>query len=307
MIKRTIYIGNPVYLYVSEDQLCLDYSKILKGEAEQKRYSIPIEDIGVLMLDERQVTLTVPLLQRLLENNVAIIVCSDNHHPQGMFLNLDGHTKQSERFKYQIDASQPLKKQLWQQTIKKKIQNQARLLSLNSVDVENMDYWEKSVRSGDPTGVEAKAAAYYWKHLFKEKFPLFTRRRDGEAPNHLLNYAYSLVRATVARALTGSGLLPTLGIFHRNQYNAFCLADDIMEPYRPFADASVLELVKSGAGTSELTRSIKQHLLELLVMDVMIDGQRSPLMVAIGRTTASLAKCYTGESNSLIYPSFRTD
>lgn len=304
MIKKTVYIANPVHLHLRNGQLVLDYSRYFAKEVEEREYALPIEDIGVLMLDGNQITLTVPVLQALLGNNVAVIVCDDTHHPQGMFLNLNGHTRQSERFRYQTEAGQPLKKQLWQQTIRAKITNQAALLRKAGHAADNLEFWASHVRSGDPEGLEARAAAYYWKNIFASFLPDFYRRRDGPAPNHLLNYAYSLIRATVARGLTGSGLLPTLGIFHRNQYNAYCLADDIMEPYRPFADELVLCLIKEGYANAPLDRTLKQRLLELLVTDVWLQGQKSPLMVAISRSTASLAQCYTGETRQILYPQF---
>ncbi len=193
---------------------------------------------------------------------------------------------------------------MWQQTVQAKIQNQAYVLENKSkVVVKNMLVWANDVKSGDPDNYEARAAVYYWNNLFPN-IPGFTRGREGEPPNNLLNYGYAILRAVVARSLIASGLLPTLGIHHRNKYNAYCLADDIMEPYRPFVDKLVFEIVESGIDISELSQEIKAQLLNIPVLDVVINNQRSPLMIAVGQTTASLYKCFSGEIRKIKYPSF---
>jgi CRISPR-associated protein Cas1 len=161
--------------------------------------------------------------------------------------------------------------------------------------------WAKKVRSGDPDNFEGRAAAYYWKNFFPI-IPDFIRDRFGEPPNNLLNYGYAILRAIVARGLVGSGLLPTLGIHHSNKYNAYCLADDVMEPYRPFVDKLVLEIVSNGEDFYELTTSIKKQLLSIPVIDIMIGGEKSPLMVGVQTTTASVAKCFEGKARKIIYP-----
>jgi CRISPR-associated protein Cas1 len=217
-------------------------------------------------------------------------------------LNLDGHTLQSQRFQSQINASLPLKKQLWQQTIIRKIENQAALLEQRRKDPRPLYALAKKVRSDDSENCEAQAAAYYWKNIFPD-FLSFVREREGNPPNNLLNYGYAILRAIVARCLVGSGLLPTLGIHHRNQYNAYCLADDIMEPYRVYVDRIVYEIIRMNGKFLEMTPSMKTALLEISQTDVIIDGQKSPLMNAVQRTTASLAKCYDGEK-TLLYPVF---
>ena len=166
-----------------------------------------------------------------------------------------------------------------------------------------MEAWAKDVKSGDSDNLEARAAAYYWKNLFSSfGIENFVRGREEAPPNNLLNYGYAILRAIIARALVGSGLLPTLGIHHHNRYNAYALADDIMEPYRPFVDRKVLEIMKNGIDFTELNRDIKGTLLTIPTMDVIINGQRSPLMIAASTTTASLAKCFSGESRKLIFP-----
>lgn len=263
--------------------------------------SAPIEDIGLLILDHQQITITQSTLAKLLANNTAVITCDEKHHPTGMMLNLDGHTLQSQKFQAQVEASMPLKKQLWQQTVICKIENQAALLQHEREEYKLLLTYAREVKSGDSENHEAKAAAYYWKRIFPD-FLEFSRERDGAPPNNLLNYGYAILRALVARSLTASGLLPTLGIHHRNQYNAYCLADDIMEPYRPFVDKVVCHIIRGNGKFLEMTPSMKKALLETPAMDVQIDGQKSPLMNAVQRTTASLARCYEGKARKILYP-----
>ncbi|MBX2965578.1 MAG: type II CRISPR-associated endonuclease Cas1 [Cyclobacteriaceae bacterium] len=307
MIKRTLYFGNPAYLSTHLDQLVVRLPQVEKNDTlpdsfkKEAQAKIPIEDIGVVILDHQQIIISQALMAKLLANNTAFITCDNAHHPTGLMLNLSGHTLQATRFKSQLEASQPLLKQLWQQTIKAKIKNQALLLSRYSIESGNMLKWSKDVLSGDPENLEARAAAYYWKNIFSE-IPGFRREREGIPPNNLLNYAYAILRAIIARSLVGSGLLPTLGIHHHNKYNHYCLADDIMEPYRPFADAQVIELIKNGEDYTVLTPSVKKQLLMLPAVDVLLNGEHSPLQVAAQRTTASLAKCFEGTGKKILYP-----
>jgi len=297
MIKRTLYFGNPAYLSKKDSQL-----KVKKPDEEDES-SIPIEDIGIVIIDNPQVTLTHGVLTSLLSNNSAVITCDKRHMPQGMLLNLDSGHIQSEMYAEQINTSEPLKKQLWQQTIKAKIFNQASLLKRKGIPITNMLHWTKKVRSGDPDNYEGRAAAYYWNNLFPKMLE-FKRDKDGEAPNQLLNYGYAILRAITARALAASSLLSTLGIHHSNKYNAYCLADDIMEPYRPFVDNIVYTIVRNGEDFYELSTSIKKQLLEIATVDVEIDNKKSPLMIGMQRTTASLAKCFSGELRKINYPVF---
>ena len=294
MVKRTLYFGNPTYLKTTNNQMVVE-------RKDTEPISIPIEDAGLLILDNQQITITQALLAKLLANNVAVITCNETHHPVGLLLNLDGHTLQSQRFKYQLEASVPLRKQLWQQTVVAKIANQAKLLEIRQEEYGYLNSLAKTVRSDDSTNNEAKAANYYWKRLFND-FDGFTRHREGPPPNNLLNYGYAILRAMVARALVGSGLLPVMGIHHRNQYNAYCLADDIMEPYRPFVDRLVCQIVETLDPWVELTPTIKKELISLPAEDVKIDGETSPMMNAITRTTASLAKCFEGKEKTILYP-----
>lgn len=307
MIKRTLCFSNPAYLSLKNAQMVVklpevetaDVSELIKAEAVR---TIPIEDIGVVVLDNRRITITQGLMEALLENNCAVITCGSAHLPVGLMLPLCGNTTQSERFRNQIDASLPLKKQLWQQTVQCKIRNQAAVLhAVRHATVKNMQVWANDVKSGDSDNLEGRAAAYYWRNLFPDILD-FTRDREGVPPNNLLNYGYAILRAVVARALVGSGLLPTLGIHHHNRYNAYCLADDIMEPYRPYVDALVCRIADVGPIPDEVSVELKRELLQIPTLDVVIGGKRSPLMVAVGQTTASLYKCFVGEQRKLVYP-----
>lgn len=308
MIKKTLYFGNPVYLSLRNAQLVIKLPEIVKNESlpdtfkQQSEVMKPIEDIGVVVLDNKQITITSGVLEALLENNSAVITCDSRSMPVGLMLPLYGNTTQNERFRNQLDASIPLKKQLWQQTIKMKINNQASVLQIcKNEEVKCMRVWADNVKSGDPENLEARAAAYYWKGIFAD-IEDFTREREGIPPNNLLNYGYAILRAVVARALVISGLLPTLGIHHHNRYNAYCLADDIMEPYRPYVDELVVGIVHSGANYGELSKELKVQLLEIPTLEVKIGGKRSPLMVAVSQTTASLYKCFSGELRHIVYP-----
>jgi len=300
MIKRTICIENPCHLKCRDAQLVVSYDRV-KGYEGMPEKSVPIEDIGMLILEHHQITITHYLIDKLLANNASVITCTENKLPSGMMLPLEGNTLQSERFRAQIEATEPLKKQLWQQTVKAKISNQAAVLKQWGINNNYLVNAAQSVKSGDSENNEAKAAAYYWGNLFPDAW-LFFRKRDGPPPNNLLNYGYAILRATVARSIVGSGLLPTLGIFHRNRYNAYCLADDIMEPYRPFVDRIVRGIIDETSIVDSLTQELKVRLLKIPTIDVTMDDGQSPLMIATQRTAASLAKCYLGESRKILFP-----
>ena len=313
MIKRTLYFGNNAYLHTKDQQLLVDFA-----DKEKPTAKVPIEDIGVVILDAFRLTISQSLITKLLHNNVALITCNERHMPQGLMLNLEGNTLQQERFTVQTEASLPLKKQLWQQTIKFKILNQRALLLhqttsshlMNLGNLDNMQYWADSVRSGDPDNYEARAAAFYWKHIFADIITGFKRGQFEIEPNNLLNYGYAILRAITARSLVASGLLPTFGIHHHNKYNAYALADDIMEPYRPYVDGVVRDLVEKYYSEEweengfDLTPEIKRELLQIPVLDVQIDGEKSPLTLAMQRTTTSLFHCYAGNSRKILYPQF---
>ena len=292
MIKRVLCFENPARLSLKLAQMVVELQDVTR--------TLPIEDIGVVILDHKQITITHALIDALLANNVAIVTSNDKHLPVGLMLPLDGNTLQSERFRAQIDASEPLKKQMWQQTIVAKILGQAHVLGTQLIEHNNMLKWAKDVRSGDTENMEARAAAFYWRNMFEKD--AFIRDPQGLPPNNLRNYGYRIVRAMMARALVGAGLLPTLGIHHHSRYDAYCLADDIMEPYRPFVDMKVLEMWKNGGITSDISSDQKRELLGITTMDVSISGHRSPMMLAIQTTAQSVRKCFSGEARKIIYP-----
>ena len=299
MIKRTLFFSNPAYLSTKQNQLVIKFP-----ESEKTERTVPIEDIGMVVLENQQITLTNGLITMLIQNKTAIVNCNQQHLPISLLQPLSGHSEQMERLRYQLDASLPLKKNLWQQTVVQKIQNQANHLKKRQKNGLKLINWSKHVKSGDAENHEGASAAYYWQNLYN--IPLFTRNPKGISPNHLLNYGYAILRASTARAIIGSGLLPNLGIFHRNKYNAYCLADDLMEPYRIFVDDLVFDISKEQDHQNiELNTDIKMKLLQIPAIDVVIDGKKSPLMNALSRTTSSLFFCFEGSSRRLLYPEFK--
>ncbi len=297
MIKRTLYFGNQAYLKLKDKQLSIE-----TVNEEGVRYaSVPVEDIGIIVIDHPQITLTSGLIQELQEENVALITCDWKHMPQSLLLPIEGNKTQQERYEAQINASEPLKKQLWQQTISQKIKNQAAVLDSFLLRSDYMVPLYRNVKSGDSDNCEATAAAYYWKTFFGH-INGFRREKEGPPPNNYLNYGYTILRGTMARSLVCAGLLPTLGIFHRNRYNAYCLADDLMEPYRPYVDELAYKMVNELGVVEDLSKEHKTMLLKIPVIDVEIGGEKSPLMVATQKTAVSLVKCFMGEQRKLLYP-----
>lgn len=293
MLKRTLYIGNPAYLKLKDNQL-----QVADPETKESKGFASVEDLGFLVLDNYQITLSHQLIVALQGNNVAIISCDAHHLPHGLMLPMSGHVEHSERLKHQLNVSEPLRKQLWKQTVEAKISQQMLLLKKLKKNYEPMVEYLNSVKSGDSTNMEGIAAQYYWKNLFDD----FSREREGEAPNNFLNFGYAILRSVVARALVSSGLNPTLGIFHRNKYNPYCLADDIMEPYRPYVDEMVYKLMLFPTRPQELSREIKAELLKIMTCDVLMMQKLRPLMVAVSSTASSLYKCYIGEQRVIRYP-----
>ena len=292
MLKRTLFFSTPLDLSLKNNQLVVSTRQM-----PEVKNSVPIEDIGFVVLENQQINITLPLLNALSDNNAAVIICGDNFMPNAMLLNLDSNTTQGEVYRAQIEASEPLKKGLWKQVVEAKIRNQAALLNKLGKDGNRLKPYYSNVKSGDSDNREGIAAKIYWNELFGEDF---IRSREGSSPNNLLNYGYTLLRAAVARALMGSGLFPAFGIFHRNRYNAFPLADDIMEPYRPFVDEIVFDLWANGE--RELTKQIKADLIHILYVDTRFGKLLRPLEVGLTFTTASLAKCFAGEAKRLSYP-----
>ncbi len=294
MLKRTLFFSNPCRLSVKDRQMLIESRE--SGETQ----TAPVEDLGFVVLENQQISISMPLIDELTKNNVAVIFCDRTYLPSSMLLNLNAHHLQQELFSYQINASSPLKKNLWKQTVEAKIKNQAGLLQKLGKEYKRIAYLTDKVKSGDPENREGAAARIYWPLLLGK---LFSRERYGIPPNNMLNYGYAVLRAAVARAISGSGLLPTLGIHHHNRYNAFCLADDIMEPYRPFVDELVYHILeKTGKSLGELTTEIKMNLLGILSADVKMGGQTRPLMIALSNTTASLARCFEGKQKHMAYP-----
>ena len=295
MIKKTILVENKSAITTKNQQL------VLKSEIRES--TIPIEDIGFLVLDHPEIYLSIPAMNLIVENNTAIIICGSNHLPNGMFLNLNSHHIQQEIFKNQIEASVPLKKQLWQQTIIEKIRNQGELLAKITENKNTFDFLASKVLSGDTSNMEGVAAQQYWRNfpLPNHEIDGIKRERYGDYPNNFLNYGYAILRAATARALSGSGLLNTLGIHHKNKYNAFALADDIMEPFRPIVDEKVFDIMKRYQ-EQELNTAIKAELLQILTQTVYFKEEKSPLMVGLQKTASSLQQCFTGNRKKIKYP-----
>ncbi len=297
-MKRTIYFGNPAYLSTRDEQLVISYP-----EPSSMHKTLPIEDLGLIVIDHVQITMTSALVVKLVEQNVAIVHCDHKHLPISLAQPLVGHSAQMERIRKQMDMSQPLKKQLWKQVVIQKIDNQAALLHGLGEDATVLYRCATHVTSGDASNQEAIAAAYYWQHLFDDE-PDFTRDRYGAPPNHYLNFGYAILRALVARSIIGTGLLPSLGIFHHNKYNAYCLADDLMEPYRVYVDQLVLELLDLGFLDDDLPKEVKAELLQLPYVDVSLNKKMRPLQHAVERTCKSFYQCITGERRSLQLPNY---
>ena len=296
MITRSIYIGNPAYLKLKDEQMYISdpVTKEIKGR-------VPVEDLGVLLLDHFQITISHQLIQKMMGNNVVVISCDAHHLPHGVMLPLYGHTEHSERVRYQLQASEPLRKQLWKQTVECKIQNQMAVLQQRGAFYIPMQSYLRQVRSGDVSNMEGIAAQHYWRHLIHFDF---LRQRFGDSPNQFFNFGYAVLRSMVARAIVETGLLPVVGIFHRNKYNPYCLADDLMEPYRPFVDSLVMKWLHLYPDAEDLNRDFKAYMLSIATMDVLIEQKRRPLMIAIKTTAVSLYKCFSGEKRLIFYPEF---
>lgn len=295
MIKRTLAFTNPFHLRLKNRQMIIS----VKGDSEPYA-SVPVEDIGFVILENQEISISLPLLNALTDNNVVVIVCSDKFMPNAMFMNLSANSTQGESFRAQLSAAEPLKKNLWKQIVEAKIRNQAALLSKLGKDGDALKPYYQNVKSGDSGNREGTAARLYWSELFGRSFQ---RSREGSCPNELLNYGYTILRAAVARALAGSGLLPSIGIFHRNRYNPFPLADDIMEPYRPFVDEIVFSLYANGENC--LNKYSKSEILKLPYIDTFFENVTRPLDIGLSMTTASLVKCYNGMQKKILYPMLR--
>lgn len=294
MLKRAIVFSSPVVLSLKNEQLVFAY----KDFPDEKR-TIPIEDIGVVLLENQQINITLPLLNSLAENEVQVVLCNSKGMPSAMFQSMNSNNLQGETLRNQISCGEVLKKQLWKQVVEAKIRNQASLLDKIGKDGNILKPFYNNVRSGDADNREGIAARIYFQQLFGDTF---VHNRDEPGINVLLNYGYSILRAATCRAIVASGLLPAIGIFHHNRSNAYPLADDLMEPFRPFVDGAVYDLIKRGE--VELTKDVKGVLINMLFADTMYNKVRRPLSVGLSMTTASMVKCLTKEQNKISMPAF---
>lgn len=297
MIKRTIEISRqPTYLSARLGQLIVQPFDAPKEQAT----SIPAEDIGIVVVDHPQVTYSHAALQTLLDQGACVVVCGRDHQPAGLLLPISSHTQQVERLQEQISASRPCVKRLWQQIVIAKVKAQAAVISDHPKAVRKLNALARDVKSGDTTNIEAQAAKVYWS-VWREEFSGFARDQDGADPlNAHLNYGYAILRAAVARALVAAGFQPALGLHHSNRANAFCLADDLMEPLRPVIDRQARALIREDR--PELDQANKGRLLSTLTAPCELEGQTGPLMVQLHRYTASLGRCYRGEDSQLSIP-----
>lgn len=294
MLKRIVEIsGGPTRLSVANRQLVLE-------KPESERATVPIEDLGVLLVDHPAVSYTHGVFTGLLDAGAAVVLCGGDHHPVGMFLPLSGHREQSERFRHQVDAPLPLKKRMWREIVAAKIAQQGAILEFFSGKDEGLSEFSGRVRSGDPENAEAQAAQRYWPALLGRDF---RRDRAGPPPNNLLNYGYMALRAATARALVSAGLLPTLGIHHHNRYNPFCLADDLMEPFRPYIDFRARKFADTTPVPESLDRPAKAAMLGAFNDLIEIEGKRTPLMLALHRAAATLADAFLSGEPVLALPS----
>lgn len=274
----------------SEAELCLRNNQLkIKLINKDEEYSRPIEDIHIIIIDHHSVHLTIPLINTLAQNNVAVVFCNEHHYPTTMLMDLESNHLQTKYFRFQIDASKPLKKQLWKRIVERKIINQSKLLSELGIGKDLLKNYYSNVKSGDSTNREGAAAKVYWKYLLGSNF---VRERDGMPPNNLLNYGYALLRSYMCRAIMNSGLLPIIGIFHKSYYNSFPLSDDLIEPYRPYIDRKVYSLVKQG--NMALNKSVKGEFFEMFYNELKYKNFTS--------TTSSLAQIFVGDEDNLWFP-----
>lgn len=295
MLKRTLVFSNPMYLSLKNCQLVMAYK-----DSPSEISTIPIEDIGVVLIEHQQVSITMPLLNALSASNVQVVFCDNKGMPSSMLVSLDGNNLQGETLRNQIACGEVVKKQLWKQIVEAKIRNQANLLDKAGLDGKVLKPFYSNVKSGDTDNREGIAARIYFQNLFG---PDFIRDRNALGINVLLNYGYSILRAAVSRALVSSGLFPAIGIFHHNRSNAFPLADDIMEPYRPYVDEVVYDLAMQGK--TELTKETKSDLIMVLYADTYYENITRPLSIGLSMTSASLVKCYAKELSKLSLPSLQ--
>ena len=293
MIKRTIVLSSPSRISLSNGQMiCVNL------DDETKVNRAPIEDLGVVIVENQRVVFTVPVLNALADNNTTVVFCDRHLMPNSVLTGLNVNSTQSEMLKAQVSMiDTPMNKRLWKQIVEAKIKNQASLLNKLGLDGAKLRPLYSNVTSGDSDNREGAAARLYWRVLFGKEF---CREREGNPPNNMLNYGYSVLRSAVVRALMGSGINPSFGIFHRNRYNPMPLADDVMEPFRPFVDEIVYGLASNGE--TELTTEVKSYLIGVLSCDTLYGDMRRPLQLGLSLTTASLGRCYLNKEKKLMLP-----
>lgn len=294
MLKRSLVFSNPVSLSMRNRQMIIAFK-----DQPDRTTKVPIEDIGIVVIENQLIHMTIPLINYLAESGVQVVFCNARGMPSSLVQNMDGNSLQGEIIQNQMACGEVLKKQLWKQIIESKIKNQAALLRKVGHDGELLKPYYSNVRSGDSDNREGVAARIYFQQLFGADF---VRDRAGMGINALLNYGYSILRAAVSRAIVSSGLFPAFGLHHHNRSNAFPLSDDLMEPYRPFVDEVVYQLIT--AGQFEVTKESKSALIMLLYADTCCEKVNRPLSIALSMTTASLVKCLSKETNKLLLPSF---
>ena len=295
MLKRTLVFTNLFRLSLKNDQLV-----ITTPEMPDEKRTIPIEDVGMVIIENQQISITIPLLNELVDAGVAVVLCDKKGLPHAMLQNMDGNNLQGEFLRNQIEVGEVLRKQLWKQIVEAKIKNQSALLEKLHGKGALLKPFYANVKSGDSDNREGIAARLYWTTIYGNDF---ARDRTAEGINALLNYGYTILRAATARALVSAGLTPSLGIFHHNRSNAFPLADDMMEPYRPFVDEVVYHLCEEG--NLELTKDVKMELIGILTCDTYFPMVTRPLQIGLSMTMASLAKCYAGKQKSLSLPTLK--
>lgn len=300
-MKKILLIESHSKLYLRNNIMFVQKEHTTSKEAEE--FTFDIDDLETIVLESQQINITTGLLSSLVEKNVLVVTCNKNSMPVGISIPLVANSLQAERYDRQLQASTPLKKRMWQHTIQSKIHNQAQIMMLFSdSNSKCMQIWEKEVKSGDSTNMEARAAQYYWSHLFNRHIKAFKRHRNGLPPNNLLNYGYAIVRVAMIRSLIASGLLTTIGIHHHNKYNPFCLADDIMEPYRPFVDHLICTMLDRKTDIHTIDKNIKAELYNILSTKVLIDEKYTSLSNAISLTANSVHNCFKENKESLLYP-----
>ena len=299
MTKRIIYCESSSYLKLQNKQLHIEFKDKLNPTS-----IIPVEDIETLIIDNNQITITSALIQELQDNKVAFIICNNKHMPTGLMLPIDGNSIQHERIHLQVKINQTLKGSLWKQIILQKIKNQSVVLESLSIDSNRLKILSKNISSGDKTNREAHASIYYWKNIFKENVDNFKRDKDGNSPNNFLNYGYTILRTIMAKNIVSAGLSPTIGIFHKNQFNAFCLADDLKEPFRPFVDKIVCDILKTNGVSEFLTKEHRKTLLQISTLEVKSAGRITSLTLATQNLVNSFVAVLKKEQKKLDFPEF---